>query len=375
MKMTESSGRFRDFAAHLLEHEGALVERIEPEGLEVMAPPHAQQLLRIPELERLGFGAELPPGAQRANLESDWLERFGHLLGERGRHVRMVLNVPLLSLTSPERIVERGLVLQNAVCRVVSTESAWTRYLIGVFRYTAISDEKREGLIKMGINLANSSVVDPFVDQLLAAVIGQTNGEEAALPSARLPPDWSASRLQTYIERALPSRTRLHLSPFLNSMQRRLERDLIRVFDYYNDLRRESLSKTQKQSAEPARERLRLEALAREYEAKVADLRQKYALRVEVEWSQCVELVMPIQRINLLIKRRKGERRISLDWNPLTRKLDAPPCEWSFASDITRMVCDEALHLVSPAAHTPCAYCGKPYCRACHPQKCPKCRQ
>lgn len=95
--MTESSGRFRDFAAHLLEHEGALVERIEPEGLEVMAPPHAQQLLRILELERLGFGAELPRGAQRANLESDWLERFGHLLGERGRQARLVLDVPLLS--------------------------------------------------------------------------------------------------------------------------------------------------------------------------------------------------------------------------------------------------------------------------------------
>ncbi|MEJ7710996.1 MAG: hypothetical protein WKF84_14310 [Pyrinomonadaceae bacterium] len=374
--MTESSGRFRDFAAHLLEHEGALVERIEPEGLEVMAPPHAQQLLRILELERLGFGAELPRGAQRANLESDWLERFGHLLGERGRQARLVLDVPLLSLTSPERVVERGLVLQNAVYKIVSIESAWTRYLIGLFRYTAISDEKREGLIKMGVNLANGSVLDPFVDQLLAAVIGQTNGAEAALPStAQLPPDWSASRFQTYIDRALPARTRLHLAPFLNGMQRRLERDLARVFDYYNDLRRESLSKTQKPSAEPARERLRLEALAREYEAKVADLRQKYALRVEVEWSQCVDLVMPIQRINLLIKRRKGERRIALDWNPLTRKLDAPPCEWSFASDITRMICDEALHLVSPAAHTPCAHCGKPYCRACHPQQCPKCRQ
>ncbi|MEJ7618200.1 MAG: hypothetical protein WKF30_14830 [Pyrinomonadaceae bacterium] len=372
--MTESSGRFRDFAARLLEHQGALVERIEPAGLDVVAPPHAQQALHISESERLGFAAELPPGALRAGLESDWLERFGQLLGEKGRQARFILDVPSPTLANPERVVEHGLVLQNAIYRVVSAAPAWTRYLITLFRYTAISDEKREGLIKVGLNLANGAAIDGFVDELLATVIGEANGEEIALPSGQLPPDWSAARLDACLSRALPPRIRLHLSPFLNGMQRRLERDLARVFDYYNDLRHESLSKLQKHSAEPAREQLRLEALAREYTAKVADLQQKYALRVEVEQSQTMELVMPVQRINLLIKRRKGERQIALDWNPLARKLDAPPCEWSFTTGVTRLVCDEALHLVAPAAHAACAHCGKPFCRACHPQKCPKCR-
>ena len=61
--MTESSDRFRNFAAHLLEYEGALVERIEPEGLEAMLPENLQQKLRAPEFLRLGFAAELPPSA------------------------------------------------------------------------------------------------------------------------------------------------------------------------------------------------------------------------------------------------------------------------------------------------------------------------
>jgi len=37
------------FAADLLEREQVLVEPIEPDGLEVLAPPHVQRALRIPE--------------------------------------------------------------------------------------------------------------------------------------------------------------------------------------------------------------------------------------------------------------------------------------------------------------------------------------
>lgn len=372
--MSEPSSQFRDFAARLLEHEGALVERVEPQGLEVMLPAHVQDVLHAAEIERLGFAAELPVGAQRVSLESDWLERFGQLLNGRGRWGRRILPVPLSPLSNVERIVEHGIVLQNAVYRVTGVVPAWTRYLILLFRYAAVSDEKRDGTIKLGLNLRNGSALDAFVDELLRAALEDVSGDDEPLPIAQLPPDWSAARLKTGVARALPPRVESQLSPFLAGMQRRLERDLARVHDYYNDLRTESLVRLQKQPNETARERLRVEATAREYQAKVADLRQKYALRVEVEWSQTLEVVMPVQRIELLIKRRKGERRVELDWNPLARKLDAPPCEWGYTPEITRVICDDALHLVSPSAHGPCANCGKAYCRACHPLRCPKCR-
>jgi hypothetical protein len=51
--------------------------------------------------------------------------------------------------------------------------------LIFIFRYTAISDEKREGIIKFGINLINGSAIDPMVDQLLASAVDE-NATEAA---------------------------------------------------------------------------------------------------------------------------------------------------------------------------------------------------
>jgi len=68
---TASASRYRDFAARLLEYDGALVETINPEGLEAMLPAPVQHTLHAPEFVRLGFGAELPPEVQRVSLESD----------------------------------------------------------------------------------------------------------------------------------------------------------------------------------------------------------------------------------------------------------------------------------------------------------------
>jgi len=371
-----SASRYRDFAARLLEHDGALVEPLEPEGLEAMLPASVQHTLHAPELVRLGFGAELPPEAQRVSLESDWLDRFGHLLDERGRWLQRVVEVPLPVLSQPERIIEHGLVLQNAIYRLSRVAPAWTRYLILLLRYTAISDEKRVGMLTFGLNLANGSAVDPLVDDLLSAALSTEDTAGTNVPAdAHLPPDWPTPRLHSAVTRALRARVQAHLHLFLQGMQRRLDRDLERVHAYYTGLRQEAWQRLQRQHTDSARERLRLEAAEREYQAKVADLRQKYDLRVTTDLEQALILTSPVQRLELTIKRRKGERRVTLDWSPLARRLEPPPCEWSYTAEITRVVCDDALHLVSPAGHAPCAQCGKNYCRACQPRRCPKCGQ
>jgi hypothetical protein len=268
--------------------------------------------------------------------------------------------------------LEHSLVLQTAVSRLRNLVPAWTRYLILAFHYSAVSDEKREGILQLGVNLSNGSPLDAITSPLLQAVAARPSGSNSPPPEAALPPLWESRRLHRLIQVALPQRIRRELSPFINSMQRRLERDMARLYEYYNDLHRESLRRLRKQvtdSSQPFRQ----ETISREYQAKVADLRQKFALRIEVGWVQTLELILPVHRFELILKRRKGERRFHLDWNPLVRKLEQPPCEYSFTWESGRLICDDALHLVSIAAHAECPQCGKPYCRACHAEKCPRC--
>jgi hypothetical protein len=375
----------QQFVAELLEQQGALVEPIEPEGLEVLAPASLQQALQLPEMARLGFGAELPARAERVSLESDWMERLAGALGERGRWARWELAPENPTPGSPERILQHGLELLNATYRLRSVEPAWTRYLILSFRYTAFSDETRDGILNLGFNLVNGATLDGILEDLWAAIIEDPRTPLAAEPppESQLPLLWGREKLNDILARTLSPRINQRLEQFLKGMHRRQERDLDRLYTYHNDLRREALERlsalpgsgklSDKHQADKQRENQRLEAIAREYQAKVNDLRQKYAVKVEVEWVQTLELVMPVQRFEVLIKRRKGERSLALDWNPLARKLEQAPCEYSYTWERPREVCDAALHLVSPAAHGPCRHCGKAYCRACHPLKCPKC--
>ncbi len=191
---------------------------------------------------------------------------------------------------------------------------------------------------------------------------------------------WDGAGVESRVRPLLDHCVRRDLEPFLRAMRRRLDRDRNRVHAYHDDLRRAALDRLaalgrgegEKAEAERRREQLRVAAIEREYRAKLDDLRHNYALRVTVEWVQALELYVPVQRFELAIRRRKGERLLRLDWHPLVRLAEPPRCDWGLGLDRVRVVCDEKLHLTEPAGQAPCASCGKAWCRACHPA-CPRC--
>ena len=367
--------RMQHFVSDLLRYEDALVEPIEPEGLEVLAPPDVQRALGVGEFSRLGFGTALPPGAQRVGLEGDWLDRFARLLGTQGRWTRRVLSADARMPSDPERLLGHELVLDNATYRLLGVTPAWTRYLIMDFRASAVSDDKRDFIARLGVNLATGALPDvvikglrPFLDRL---------EDDVALPvEADLPPMWDRARVADLVAKALPPRLDVALDPFIKGLRRRLDRDQDRLHHYHNDLYHEAMRRAvllPEGDPKRVREEQRTEAIAREYRAKLDDLARQYATRVTVEWVQTLELVMPVHRLSVQIRRRKADRTIALDWNPLARRLESPVCEATTGIERPRLVCDDALHLVVPAGLAPCANCGRPFCRACHPALCPKC--
>ncbi len=362
------------FVAALLAEDGALVEPLGTGGLEVLAPPALQQVLGVGELCRFGFGTTLPEGAQRVGIESDWLARFERVVGKRGRWNRRVLDPGTRNSPDAEQLLEREMGLENATFRLLDATPTWTRYLVLDFRFTALSEEKREGTQRLVINLATGAMPEAMLDQVAPWL---TDHEDSALPAGTaLPADWERGRVIERVRRALPWRVEAALAPFVAGLRRRLARDLDRLHTYHNDLHREASQRAAQLAAGDAgreRERLRIAAIAQEYRAKLDDLAHKYALRVTVEWVQTLEVVMPVRRLTVQIRRRKAERIMAMDWNTLARRLELPPCEAGWSVERPRLVCDEALHLVTSAGLAPCASCGRAYCRACHPQRCPKC--
>ena len=83
-----------------------------------------------------------------------------------------------------------------------------------------------------------------------------------------------------------------------------------------------------KAEADRQREQQRIAAIEREYLDEARRSQHKYALRVTLDWIQTLELFVPVQRLEVLIRRRKGERVIQIDWHPLVRLAEPPFCEW-----------------------------------------------
>ena len=165
--MPLEEGRMHGFVAHLLAEEGALLEPIEPGGLEVLAPPNLQHALGVPEFCRFGFGPTLPEGAQRVGIESDWLARFDRVVGDRGRWSRVVVDPGARKMPDAERVLEKELGLENATYRLLQAAPAWTRYLVLDFRFVALSEEKRSGTQLLAINLATRAMPEAMPEWMM----------------------------------------------------------------------------------------------------------------------------------------------------------------------------------------------------------------
>jgi hypothetical protein len=379
-------GALRDFVADLLDGEGAAIEPVEPDGLDVLAPEPLRAAMAWPELVRLGFGAQLPSGATPVGLEGDWLDRFGALLGDRGRFAerQLVLLAPIAPPSDPERRLDGAFDLRNAAWRFREVKPAWTRCLLLAFRHTAISDERREGLIWLGFNTGTGAVLDEDIVVRLRQLLAGDMEWRAPDPAVRSEagPDCDAPLLAEQIRVQLDHLVRRDLEPFLRAMRRRLDRDCARVHEYHDDLRRGALTKLaglrlatgDKVEADRKREIMRVATVEREYAAKLDDLRHNYALRVTVDWVQGLVLFAPVHRYEVLIKRRKGERIVAIDWHPAARMMEPPLCDWGLGLERARLVCDDHLHLTDLAGQAPCASCGKAWCRACR-AVCPRCER
>jgi hypothetical protein len=391
----------RDFVSDLLQSQGAIVDVVEPSGLDVMAPETLRTRFGWPDLARLGFGTGALAGSIPIGLEDDWLDRLGALLGERGRSAVQQIALPegTAPPNNPERLIAGTLELPNAIWRLKAVELGRCNCLLLSFRYTAISDEKRDGIVWVGFNCTTGAVLH---DELVAALRGSLDRaddwqaptpDEIGAAGTAPPAEMIAARALPIVERLV----RADLEPFLTAMQRRARRDRDRVHAYHEDLRNAAIAKlsvlerapgpggrgkkgneeaakaSEKCAAAIARERMRIAAIEREYAAKLDDLRHNYALAVKVEWVQALAVIAPVYRHNLLIKRRKGERMIAMDWHIAARRMEPALCDWGESDERTRFVCDEGLHLTPAEGQSPCQGCGKGFCRACHPATCRRC--
>ena len=210
------------------------------------------------------------------------------------------------------RPAERGVAFPGHVRRHL------TRCLMLAFRYTAVSDEKREGLIWLGFNLGTGAVVNDVLARLRPAagadgrLAGARSGD-AARGRPRMERGDVAGRVAPAARPAGARRTWSHSCAPCAAVSSATATGSMPITTTCAAPRSSGSRRWRRRKESGPRPTggargLRVEAIEREYRAKLDDLRHNYALRVTVEWVQALELYVPVQRFDVLIRRRKGER-------------------------------------------------------------------
>ena len=350
------------WARDLLQSRGALVEMPEGEALQALLPPEVSRALGSEEWLSLDFGA-----AAGADDPGEWLERLGKLLEPGGSHLVSAVRLRAFPAAGPvdaAAILDRELVIQNGVHRLVEDCAATAAYYLFTFQYTVESDDRRVGLVTVGLNATAQSWV-PAPERLLSLVHNDLEDDPGlrALPA-------ELSQVYTAAARAARVEIRPRVAGLEATANRRLARDVQRVESYYRGLLETIQKRIARRSSDAGaveKERSRAQATELDRAAKLEDLRRKYSLRVATELTDVLVVTLPVRAITARLMRKKEERRRTLHWNTVLRRLEPPWCE-NCATGAHPLYLCEGLHCLCRSCWSPCPACGKFFCPVCRPR-------
>ena len=317
------------FVGDYLEAVGGVWDEIEPQVFDVLLPPDPARGAAAEESLRVTFDPEaLPehPGAQLANFGSPFVDRLLEDAMARGGAAHAYttgLNLAPYDLASRVgRAVKMGSGLEWQVnqSRVRSFSQA-----IFWFRAIFVSDQKEMELLPTGFELYYGRQIR-HLEQLL-------DDAHLADQPAQVLPDACRWKLEDVYLLAR-DRVQRTLSSLANSRSRelneRLEKQVSRMTRYYADLREETVeqvARAHKREQDAGKYAARLQALVQEEQMRIAELRHKHALSIQLRLLS----VLIVHQPKLLLHAEVGARGKppapwQLVWDPLTETLEAPEC-------------------------------------------------
>jgi|GEM_PF-637481 len=437
-----------DVITAILINHGAIVERKEDGCLDVIAPVKVSGILNMPEYARLSFSyGETCDEAIYASYDSEFFSLIKNLFAGKGRFTHAYFEPYAPNIEKISKVIPEKVAFRNATFRLDRTETVTLSYLLVYFKYTALSDEKREGILPLLINQLNLSI-KPFqnsIDELMEGLKEQDSDQQSPHPTNNLPllpfrkegvgrfekGGMGKIKVLQSAHTAATWMVQERLKDFIKSLERRLNRDIKRVYEYYEALKKETKRAIEKKiipeetddintivqgiqdykGNDPKRYVLqclekiepydlkgktllekqiedgttrgegidkllhKLDAIEAERKWKIQDSIAKYALSIQIDPVAVINIEMhaPVFWIN--IKRRLASRQFPVTYNPVVRQFDALPCESCFNPYGGYYICDDNLHIVCSNCFKACPHCGKQYCRACHKDICPKCKK
>ena len=316
------------FLRHYLETTGGDWDEVEPQVYDLLLPRAATEATPGGVL-RVTFDPEaLPehPSAQLATLGTPFIDGILHEALERGRRGTFYLiglNPPPHDLASRLR---RGVTLPDQwTLRIRQVRAMHFGQAVFWFQAEFLSDQREQETVPVGMDLYYSREVRHLETLLDRSRLGEQPAQPlpearrasvaAILPAAREQVLRTIAALANVRGRELSQRRDVHIA---------------RMAQYYADLRAE-LEETGRRGSNPEEAARRLAArraaLDREEQLRIAELRQKSTLQVQLRLLQWLLVQQPKLLIRAeLADRERAVAKLDLVWDLLCDALEAVSC-------------------------------------------------
>jgi len=340
------------FARRFFESSGAVIEE-HSRGLDVLLPADVAESLDTPEYLHITTGAD---SRETFSLHygSPFLEKIVDAACDTTPLVRCNLGFNYIKRQGFDRLIREQFAFSNVVGRVQNTAEVRTDYLLLTCKYMAQSDEQKEGLVVLTFNLETGAFVSEM-DMMLGPVEKTFDVRSDQTPLG----DDRARAVLTWVRRQAGRVLEREIEPFQDSMNRRYQRDVTNLEEYYEDLSNEmenSLKRPGLSEQLVTDRREKIDLIPDELERKKEDLFKKYSIRVKLELCGGIWIHTPAAKVLYRVSFGKKQKQLPMVFNPVTKSMDPLVCDGCGDSTYNIGSCDN-LHVLCPACRGDCPVC------------------
>ena len=296
-----------------------------------MAGREAEWDLSGEEILRVAFDPEAVPehpGSQLASFGTPLVDRLLGSAMNRGRGAEAYINGLNLAPHGLPGRVRRVLSLAEGL-RLTIERARPLHFAQAVFWFQAtfVSDEKEQEILPIATDLHSGRQVRHLERLLDDSFLGERPA--TYLPEARRPSVaaiYPAVREEVLRTMASLANTRRR------ELSQRVERQIKRMTRYYSDLRSEldaQIRRARNRDGDLSKFGPRREAIDREERLRVADLRRKSTLRVQLRLANLLVIQQPkllLRSTITPVRRPSDAAELDLVWDPLMESLEAVTC-------------------------------------------------
>jgi len=317
-----------DFACQFFKARGGVVES-GGKTCDILLPKETAKALDIEDFIRVGPDENAAPGGDgpadvyTVQLHTPLLDRMVTLAGAATPFTRAKLKFEYIKTQGFDRLISDQFEFHKAKLKVLKTGEAVTRYLALTCKFTAQSDEIKQGLIDICLNLDTGAVISGMAQGLVNIQ------KEFALGDTLGCTEKEIENIRDIVGRYGQQLVQDRLSSFVNSMNRRFRRDAVSLEEYYGALEKEmkeSLGRSglSQRLAQEREEKIAM--LPGELAAKKKDLLNKYSINIDFKPVAALYLSSPCVKVFARLISGRNKINITMTYNPVTKKMDPVVC-------------------------------------------------